>query len=405
MRIFTRISETVSHIPSLLPGHRTPCSSRDYTPSPPPEATRDVKAVATSSSKKASSSSAKAVATAPPAHRTWTREQYATTGSLYQSKGRALKHAGDRRLREASSAYDASTTAASQQVAIYQHTEAILLFMYGFWCEDWAASLKMAAAGSASSSSRSCIVANWSSLSGLLHYVCANHEKHKNEALAGLCRLLEAMVLRHTACYEQKQLQHRLSRLAYKTSSQSATSGASPPSVTAASSPGALLASATSPAAEAGSIGSAPSPATNGHDGSSHGIDVSASISELASSMSRLVADEERSVKLFTQTRLQLSNAALASEFPKTWLLCQASILDPTRTANDLDPASAPVGSSSDAPLEEVPAAARWAWPLGAGEGQTLAAFPHVVNFGRSLLRESAQRKKLSSFRLADLAN
>ncbi|CAO1638134.1 unnamed protein product [Parajaminaea phylloscopi] len=368
----------------------TSTNSRDYTssPSPPPENTRSrttrkspPKATASSSSSSSSSSpqpDAASVQQVPP-RRSWTREDYVATGTMYQARGRALKHAGDRRLREANSTFDRGAMSAAQRVAIHQHTEAILLFIYGFWCEDWAASLKNASSTSSTGGSRTCIVANWSSLSGLLHYVCASHEKHKDEALAGFCRFLEAMVLRHTASFEQRQVQQRLSRLA------SSTAVVEPSAQTDVASPAPSAASPTE---------------SNGPAAHAVGADIAGSLADLSSAMSRIVADEERSSKLFAVTRNQLSNAVLARDFPQTWQLCQTSMLDPFKTANDLDPASAP--SDAKVPL---PAQARWAWPLGAGEGQMLSVFPHVVNFGRSLLRESAQRRKLTAYRLSDLSS
>jgi hypothetical protein len=92
----------------------------------------------------------------------------------YRKRGRELKHRGDQRRKEASTNKHLSTSPEKEMfLASLEQTDAILLYMYGFWCEDMA-------------SNGSCIVANWTSLYGLLKYVYSYHESKKMTFLAGL---------------------------------------------------------------------------------------------------------------------------------------------------------------------------------------------------------------------------
>lgn len=377
--------------------------SRDYTPSPPPpDRARQLHKDAGGPSKRshASNGGNNGRSSTPLPARTWSKERYVSTGQAFQSRGRALKHSGDRRLREASTASYSSSSKqlAAQQAATFEHTEAILLFIYAFWCEDAAANWnsKSGESSSSSSSQKSCSVANWSSLSGLLHYVCANHEKQKNPALAGFCRMLEGLVLRHTAIYEQRQVQHRLSRLASQLATGSgATNSNSPSSLSTltAPSPGGT-ASAVSPPQSNPSV-SAPSPSNQG----TITANVQEAIADLSSSMARIVSDEERATKLLSQARSQLSNAVLREQFPDTWKVCiDSPITEMNRSASDLDPSVA--GASCSSP-SSLPIAAQWSWPLTGGSA-TSSAFPHVVNFGRALLNEAARRGDIA-YRLAEV--
>lgn len=92
----------------------------------------------------------------------------------YRQRGRELKHRGDQRRRDISTSKRlASSPEKESLVASLEQTDALLLYMYGFWCEDQACG-------------GSCVVANWTSLYGLLKYVYLNHEKSKMPLLAGL---------------------------------------------------------------------------------------------------------------------------------------------------------------------------------------------------------------------------
>lgn len=94
----------------------------------------------------------------------------------YRNRGRELKHSGDRRMREASvasSSYGAPHPDA--EVAALEQTDALLLYVYSFWCDD-----------QAGGGGSTCVASNWQSIFGLLRYVRERHEKLGTTALVGL---------------------------------------------------------------------------------------------------------------------------------------------------------------------------------------------------------------------------
>lgn len=102
-----------------------------------------------------------------------------TASARYRTHGRELKHRGDQRLREASAQQLSSGQPSSAaQLAALEQTDALLLYVYGFWCEDQAAT--------SSAVPHACVAHNWASLFGLLKYVHACHERNGNKVLAGL---------------------------------------------------------------------------------------------------------------------------------------------------------------------------------------------------------------------------
>lgn len=343
--------------------------------------------------------------------RTWTKEDFTRVANAYQARGRSLKHSGDNRVRSAPPASSSSTRAAVQRVANFEQTEAILLYMYAFWCEDHAAATSTGKAG--------CIVSNWSSLSGLMHYVCANHEKAKDYPLAGLCRLLEALVLRHVASHEQKQLNVRLSRVvsrsvAAESSSSSSANGSAHPAASPASqaSPqNGHESSAASPptglqrnqsasvvptlASLAGASGGASAPA----------LDLTAILSDASSSLAKVVADEERCARLLSVARSSLAPAVLAADFPRVWEKCNrvGTLLDAQATFRDLDPGRMARSAAKEEKVGGDPPQASWAWPIDVGATSAAVLVPHLVNFARALLREGAARREVPFSLAADL--
>ena len=92
----------------------------------------------------------------------------------YRQRGRELKHRGDHRRRDIStSKRHIASPEKESLVASLEQLDALLLYMYGFWCEDQACG-------------GSCVVNNWTSLYGLLKYVYDQLVKSKMPMLAGL---------------------------------------------------------------------------------------------------------------------------------------------------------------------------------------------------------------------------
>jgi hypothetical protein len=132
-----------------------------------------------------------------PHVRDWTKEAYISTAVSYRHIGRELKHRGDRRLRDSSSHLTSPLNEAL--IAGLEQTDALLLYTYGFWCED--------------QGNGTCVAANWHSIYALLRYVYQRFEKSKMATLSALCRLLEASILRHVSAHEMRMLHHRMGKV------------------------------------------------------------------------------------------------------------------------------------------------------------------------------------------------
>ncbi|UZJ52165.1 hypothetical protein CBS101457_001485 [Exobasidium rhododendri] len=306
-----------------------------------------------------------------PPKKVWSKELYYEVALAYRKRGRELKHRGDQRRKDVSTNKRLASSSPEKELllASLEQTDALLLYMYGFWCED------MAFNGS-------CVVANWTSLYGLLKYVYLNHEKNKMTLLAGLCRLLEAVVLRYVANHELRQINHRLGK--------SVESFAATPS---AQSPASMT---------------LPSPSPS--DGMHH------TLTEISETMTRIVNDNERSSRLMQQAKSSILNFSYLREvYPRVADLCEqsmtnrpwnatdqaslASRVDPNPHPNynsdpDPDPNSHsnlsldPLSSQNNAGL--ATSLNGWVWPLDFS-----TPFPLIVCFGRATLREAAMEARL----------
>lgn len=228
-------------------------------------------------------------------------------------------------MRESSAQF--TSPISEELIASLEQTDALLLYTYGFWCEDQGGG--------------TCISANWTSLYGLLKYVYLRHEKSKMYVLSGLCRLLEATVLRHVAAHDMRMLNHRLGK-ASSTSSPS-----------------------------------------------------QAEVLELSTLMTKVVGDQERSARLAAQARQTALNLAyLRQTYPRLARFCESSMhsaqwmsTDQASLAHRLDPSYA----SSDLHNESAYSTNGWSWPL-----DTASPFPMLVCFGRAALREAAREAQVA---------
>lgn len=76
-----------------------------------------------------------------------------------------MKHSSDKLAREA-------TNPSENLIAIVQQTDAMLLFIFSFWCDDQAA--------------KSCIVQHWQSIFGLISFVKSRAEKVGMSIIVGI---------------------------------------------------------------------------------------------------------------------------------------------------------------------------------------------------------------------------
>ncbi|CEH14331.1 hypothetical protein CBOM_02185 [Ceraceosorus bombacis] len=310
-----------------------------------------------------------------PLDRRWDKDLFVSTAASFRARGRSLKHQGDQRLREESTMRIGSSPSSAACIATFEQMDAVLLYVYSFWCEDEAAAIDTGTPGVI-------IAANWNTIFGLLKYVCDCQERNGFPALAGLCRLIEALVLRKVSDNENRLLQRRLAKLV-ASSAAIANTGST------------YVAAGQSPSTPFGDT-AAPSPASH-HSAEVPPGDLSSAIADISSIMRKTVGESERSARLFAQARNALSPSTLQDSFPDVWQTCLAcsTVVEPVRDALRLNPEG--FGSSSCV-TDDAPSA-RWAWPL-----DHVTPLPHYVNFGRALLREAAARKNLK-FQLAAITS
>jgi hypothetical protein len=259
----------------------------------------------------------------------------------YRHRGRELKHRGDDRRRDlATSKRLASSPEKEALVASLEQMDALLLYTYGFWCEDQAVG------------ANSCVVANWTSLYGLLKYVYDQLSKNKMTVLAGLCRLLEAFVRRHDGSHEMRLLSHRLSKTIASNSTTSSTES------------------------------------------------TQQTLKETSEAMTKIVADNERSVRMMQQSKQSILNLSVLQEmYPQVATLCEG--LTKNRQWNSIDQAKLALSVDPSAGLQDFKTADPnnstladcqngWSWPLDLS-----TPAPLIVCFGRAVLREAALEAKV----------
>ncbi|KAE8184496.1 hypothetical protein CF336_g7777 [Tilletia laevis] len=356
----------------------------------------------------------------PP--KNWTLELFNNTCLKYKARGRELKHSGDRRARDGS---DGRSRQEAVETAALEHTDAILHYVYAFWCDDQARALtarkgeSVTAALSSTAAASHCNPGNWTSLFLFLEFAIKAHNKTGWSHLAGLCKLIEAMVRHLVLCHEQRQLNARMSKL-------NANAQTTLPSLLRAGAPGESGGRADEEMEETGpptpggpeshekgssSVRSATGNGSNHSSasalkpnaGSSSSESASAAaiaananaaaeahlkeLSEVTESLSRLTRESERISLLFTEARSALSYSVLREHFPLTWAACIASDLDASSvsTTMDLEPDDAiRFGSEGRISL------ARFAWPIEYNSG-----LGHVVCFGRALVAELGRGRRL----------
>ncbi|SCZ94001.1 BZ3500_MvSof-1268-A1-R1_Chr6-1g08358 [Microbotryum saponariae] len=120
----------------------------------------------------------------------FSKDRLRKMAARFRATGRELKHMGDKLAQEST---------ANHAVALAYQTDAILLYVFAFWCDDQAA--------------KTCIAQNWQTIFGLVAYVKRAAQKAKLGLLEGICTRMESIAVYTLAMYEQKQLNHRGAQL------------------------------------------------------------------------------------------------------------------------------------------------------------------------------------------------
>ncbi|GAA6018373.1 hypothetical protein JCM11491_005949 [Sporobolomyces phaffii] len=134
----------------------------------------------------------------------WPKERLRSLGAECRDHGRRLKHSGDA----------LASRSPGGLLALAHQLDAILLYVFAFWCDDSAA--------------KACIPANWSSVFGLIGFVKKAAEKESQAFLTGICLRMEAIALYTVSMHEQKALFYKATHLASSSSSSSSSPSTAP---------------------------------------------------------------------------------------------------------------------------------------------------------------------------------
>ncbi|BGP18514.1 hypothetical protein JCM10213_002971 [Rhodosporidiobolus nylandii] len=294
----------------------------------------------------------------------WPKERLRKLGGQCRELGRSLKHKGDAFARSASTA-SGSAARKDRLRAIVHQMDAILLYVFAFWCDD--------AAG------RTCLTANWQSVFGLIGFVKKAAEREGGASVViGLCARMESIAVYTLSMHEQKALNYKGTQLSHTSSSSSSGGGSTgssrpsapppppPPPPEHVASPSSIAAdfpAAGSPSAQAALPSSTP------------GADPKA-YSDFLRSFLRASPDLFRFQRLYDDSCTTLCPAKLSTAFPRTWSECVKPV---TFDHPDVGEFVLPCKPW------------RFAYPAELGRGTA----GHQVAFARCILEEWSEREGL----------
>ncbi|GAA5965643.1 hypothetical protein JCM3765_000911 [Sporobolomyces pararoseus] len=142
----------------------------------------------------------------PEWRKDWSKERLRKLGAQCRDQGRRLKHSGDSLARRSSSSSSTQTILLS----LAHQLDAILLYVFAFWCDDTA--------------SKTCLPGNWSSVFGLIGFVKKTAEKENQTLLIGICLRMEAIAIYTLSMHEQKALFYKATQLSSSSSQHSSSS-------------------------------------------------------------------------------------------------------------------------------------------------------------------------------------
>ncbi|GAA5936105.1 hypothetical protein JCM1841_007055 [Sporobolomyces salmonicolor] len=296
----------------------------------------------------------------------WPKERLRKLATQCRELGRRLKHTGD--------ALSRSTPAPSPSLkaplrALAHQMDAILLYVFAFWCDDQAG--------------KTCLPQNWQSVFGLIAFVRRGAEREGVVLLAGLCNRMEAIALYTLSMHEQKALFYKGTQLsqasshAPSTGSSSQRAGPPPPPLPPGPPPPPPpprppAPSADSPVSTTGSPLPAASPSSTApYNQKAH--------DDFLRGFLRASPDLFRFQRLYDDSCVALSPSFLARSCPRTWAECAA--------------ASAEVDAG--ALVLPNPREGGLSWPLELGRGAATTGTAHAVKWARALLEEWAEREGL----------
>ncbi|GAA5870122.1 hypothetical protein JCM1840_003590 [Sporobolomyces johnsonii] len=301
----------------------------------------------------------------------WPKERLRKLAAQCRELGRRLKHTGDALSRSTSTP---SPSLKAPLRALAHQMDAILLYVFAFWCDDQAG--------------KTCLPQNWQSVFGLIAFVRKGAEREGVVLLAGLCNRMEAIALYTLSMHEQKALFYKGTQLSQASSHAASTSSSSssqragplppppppgppppPPPPPPAPSGDSPVSTTDSPLPAASPSSSTPPYNQKAHD-------------DFLRAFLRASPDLFRFQRLYDDSCLALSPSFLARTCPRTWAECtSADVEGDAQAARMVLPN--PRGEGG------------FCWPLELGRGAGTTGTAHAVRWARRLLDEWAEREGL----------
>ncbi|KAI5479217.1 hypothetical protein MNV49_003911 [Pseudohyphozyma bogoriensis] len=265
----------------------------------------------------------------------YSHERLKRLAGMYRGEARDLKRLGDKTARE-------DRSARGQLHSTVLQTDALLLYVFGFWCDDQAI--------------KGCNAAQWQSLFGLLTWVKGCAEKAGASIITGICLRMEAHVVHLLSTHEQKNL---VSRGLQYGAGASASPSIPPPQQEGRSPSSQASPSDTQHRNNASPPSTTPSSSTT-----------TAAAADLIKSYTKAGHELFRYPRLYEESCVHLTTRLLIS-LPETWHRCIDTNLNEDATGMVI-------------PVKPW----RFAWPVEMGRAMSV---PHTVVWARAMLEEWAR--------------
>ncbi|WVQ79008.1 hypothetical protein IAT38_001100 [Cryptococcus sp. DSM 104549] len=314
----------------------------------------------------------------------WSREKWAQMGLYYRSRALSHKRYGD--------AYCGRSRYPEYQSIEFDNlkgllclTDSILLWHYAYFCEEQSAGRVKARAYDESRQLRVWVREEWNKEKAKKRE--AGEDDERPRAMVGLLYLLDAIICFHIGEDSLSALHRRGKELS--TALTPPNDGLSPPvSVDSPSHPTPTQAPAQiHPSGSHNPSQSQPHTTTNPSPPSSHSPHSPSSSTsyslppDLLPLISVSTAASSTATQNLLTSRHLLPLSSLRSSFPDTYSLAIHSELNP------LPPPGDKLGSAKEVDVENPE---KFCWPIELG---MVAPVAHVVSFGRSMVREMAERE------------
>lgn len=245
--------------------------------------------------------------------------------------------------------------------------EALLLYIFAFWCDDQA--------------SKTCLASNWQSIFGLLAFVRRAAEKQGLAVVLGLCLRMEGLVCQVLSTHEQKALNYRGVQYAAAAVGPSPLSNSGGPHGQQQPPQNGAAQQHTGPP-DASPAGSHATMSSGGSPSAGHPPSQAPPATDLVKRFTAGSSALFHIHRLLADSSSILSPALMSTYLPRTWraMTVENVGVDPITTVFVPEKVAAGDGGEGGG--------WRFAWPVEVAAG---AAVPHWVAWARCVLEEWAE--------------